>query len=600
MKLPRPVLALWLAVMLVACGGGPFRAAVKRGDQYADNGMWDKAAAEYQAALKLKPGDQEVEIKLRKVALKQSGEHLERGKALMARGEIEAGLAVIQQAAKLAPDNTDAQKALSDANSQVLKKAESLLGTPQSRKAFELTQLVLAGSPNDPRAKEVDEVVRDALAEESYNAAEKFGETGKKGNALIEYAACVTYRPGFKDAKAAIGDVKLALQKELTFFVQLDKFASSSAGEAEIAGKMKPELIGQAFDERIPLRVVGSSPGKDARGVRVAGTLSAYRFGPAKSATRNESCEYIRGYDTVPNPRRADAERQVKYAEQRLSSAEQDVDREQREVDRYQRGVDDAEKELARQEAEADKARAEYDRCMSSSSNSTSSSPCSSEKYRVESEGRDVENNRSRVDSARGYLRSARERVASANERKSSARRDVEDQNRRMREEPPTIQQPHHERENYSVEIRSIDATVTLKLRAETLQDKTTLLNDEVFPQTIKPIVDEGWLARPATCPAQGKRLALPNEATLRGELLKMAIATLREKVSAVYESYRTKFLADARRLEASGAAEDAVESYVRYLLTGIKNIDAADAKQIGEFLRKTRGFGRIDLLGGL
>ena len=141
---------------------------------------------------------------------------------------------------------------------------------------------------------------------------------------------------------------------------------------------------------------------------------------------------------------------------------------------------------------------------------------------------------------------------------------------------------------------------MTLKLRAETLQDKTTLLNDEVFPQAIPPIQDEGWLARPATCPARGKRIALPNEEALRGELVKMTIATLREKVQTMYESYRTKFLADARRLESSGAPEEAVESYVRYLMTGIKNIDPKDGKQIGEFLRKTRGFGRIDLLGGL
>jgi hypothetical protein len=190
--------------------------------------------------------------------------------------------------------------------------------------------------------------------------------------------------------------------------------------------------------------------------------------------------------------------------------------------------------------------------------------------------------------------------VASARERSQSARRDVETQSRRMRDEPATIQEPHHERENYSVEIRSIDATVTLKLRADTLHNKTKLLDDEVFPQTIQPIQDEGWLARPATCPARGKRLSLPNEATLRGELVKMTIATLREKVQTMYESYRTKFLADARRLEASGVPEDAVESYVRYLLTGIKNIDPKDGKQIGEFLRKTRGFGRIDLLGGL
>src|SRR5512132_260874 len=105
----RPVVVLWLAVMLAACGG-PFRDAVKRGDQYEKAGMWDKAAVEYQAALKIKPGDTDVTIKLRQVALKQSGERLARGKALMARGEIEAGLAVIQQAAKLAPDNTDAQR----------------------------------------------------------------------------------------------------------------------------------------------------------------------------------------------------------------------------------------------------------------------------------------------------------------------------------------------------------------------------------------------------------------------------------------------------------------------------------------------------------
>ena len=75
---------------------------------------------------------------------------------------------------------------------------------------------LIAGSPNDPRAKQTDEVVRDALAEQSYRAADTFREAGKRGNALIELAACVTYRPGFRDAKAQIGDVKLALQKELT------------------------------------------------------------------------------------------------------------------------------------------------------------------------------------------------------------------------------------------------------------------------------------------------------------------------------------------------------------------------------------------------
>ena len=595
MALARPFLIVWLAVALLACGGA-FKDAVKRGDKYAAAGLWDKADAEYEAALKIEPGNPDVLIKKKRVAEKRSGEKLARGQALIARGEIEAGLAVIIEAVRISPDNTEAQRALTDANAQALKKAEELLDGPQASKAFDLTQLVLKGSPNDPRAREVDEVVRDRLAEQSYARADTFRENGKRGNALIELAACVTYRADYKDAKAQIGDVKLALQNELTFFVVLDRFA----GDKEIATRVKPELVAQAFDERIPLRVVPAAPAKASRGVRVIGTVSDYRFGPAKVASRNESCEYIRGYDTVPNPARADAERQVASAEQRLAQAEREVDREQDAIDREQRDVDDAEKALLREEQDADRDRDDYERCMSRSSSSTSSSPCSSEKSRLESAQRDVQSKRSRVQSARDDLRRAREALQRANESKARARQDVETQSRRMREEPPTIQQPHHERENYSVEIRSIDAGVVLKLRAETLVDKTTLLNDEVFPQNITPIQDEGWLARPATCPARGKRINLPNEETLRGELVKMTIATLREKVQTMYASYRTKFLVDARRLEASGAPEDAVESYVRYLLTGIKNIDPKDGKQIADFLRKTRGFGRIELLGGL
>ncbi len=591
---------LVLAVTLAACGG-PFKDAMKRGDQYAKAGMWDQAAAEYQNAQKIEPGNTDVQIKLREVAQKRSGERLVRGRALMARGEIEAGLAVLQEAAKLAPDNTDAQRALDEAIVAALKKAEELLDTPDSKKAFDLTQLVLAGSPNDPRGKAMDEKVRDALAEQSYKRAEDFREHGKRGNALIEYAACVTYRPGYRDAKAQIGDVKLALQKELTFYVVLDRFAAGGPGEQDVAGKLKPELVAQAFDDRIPLRVVAALPAKEGRGVRVAGALSGYRFGPARTSSRNEECDYIRGYDTVPNPARADAERDVSNAEQRLAEAEREIDSQQHDMDRYQRDVDDAQKDMARYESDADRARSDYERCQSSaSSSSSSSSPCSSEKSRYDSAQSQVQSQRSRVQSAQSYVTSARDRMRTANDNKTRAREDVERNRERMRREPMTIQVAHHERENYAVEIRSIDATLTLKLRAEALADKTTLLDDETFPQVIRPIQDEGWLARPATCPQQGKSIRLPNEAALRGELVKMTIATLREKVQAMYESYRTKFLADARRQEASGVPEDAVESYVRYLLTGIRNIDPKDGKQIGEFLRKTRGFGRIDLLGGL
>jgi tetratricopeptide (TPR) repeat protein len=592
------LLAVCLA--LAACGGA-FKDAVNRGDQFAQAGMWDKAAVEYQGALKLEPDNTDVQIKLRAAMQKQSGERLVRGKALMARGEIEAGLAVIQEAAKLDAQSTEAQRALDDANQAALRKAEELLGTAEAAKAFDLTQLVLAGSPHDPRAKSMDDRVRDALAEQSYAQAEQFMEQGKRGNALIAYAAAVTYRPGFKDAKAQIGDVKQLLQKELTFYVVLDRFAATSSGEQDLATRMKPELIAQAFDERLPLRIVTAPPGKDGRGVHVAGALLSYRFGPQRVASRMDECQYIKGYDTVPNPEYANAERELGNAEQGMNRAEREIDSIQRDVDRAQHEVDDQQKEQARHEADSDRARADYDRCTSSSSSSTSSStPCSSEKSRYESAQSSLSSQRNRVQSAQSSLSSVRERMRSANESKIRERQSAEESRRRLREIPPTVKKEHYERENYGVEIRTIDASVTLRLHAEGLQDKAALLADEQFPQVIQPISDDGWLARPATCPQSGKPIRLPNEEMLRGELVKMTIATLRDKVQTMYDSYRTKFLADARRQEAGGVPEDAVESYVRYLLTGIKNIDPKDGKQIGEFLRKTRGFSRIDLLGGL
>jgi len=145
----RPLLSLCLAVALAACGSA-FKDAVNRGDQFAQAAMWDKAATEYQSALKLEPDNTDVQIKLRTAMQKQSGERLVRGKALMARGEIEGGLAVLQEAAKLDPQSTEAQRALDEANQAALRKAEELLATPEATHAFDLTQLVLAGSPNDP------------------------------------------------------------------------------------------------------------------------------------------------------------------------------------------------------------------------------------------------------------------------------------------------------------------------------------------------------------------------------------------------------------------------------------------------------------------
>ncbi len=60
------VLASVLVLGIAACGGA-YGEAVGRGDRFAEAGLWDKAALEYEAAIKLDPDDPEAVIKLKEI-----------------------------------------------------------------------------------------------------------------------------------------------------------------------------------------------------------------------------------------------------------------------------------------------------------------------------------------------------------------------------------------------------------------------------------------------------------------------------------------------------------------------------------------------------
>jgi len=593
-------------VALTACGGAA-GAALDRGDEYAEAGMWDKAAAEYEQALRLDPSNTDAAIKLKQVRAKMSAERLARGRSLIQRGEIEAGLAAIQEAARLDPDSTEAQKALTDANAAALKRAEELLAGPDPSRALAVTTLVLKGSPNDPRAREVDGRVRDTLAERAYGRADEFAAAGKRGNALVEYAAAETYRPDYRDAKLRIGELKLALRKELTFFVVLEPFAGDPRAP-DMAATLSPDLLAQSFDERLPLRVQRDAPrGEKAgplRGVRLTGRFDGYAFDPRKD-TEPRTCQYVCRTEMRPNPDHDSAEQAVARAERSLAQSEEEVARYQKDVDRYQKEVDDVMKDVTRAEQDVDKARADYEKCrdrqQNGSGSSSSSNPCSSEESRYQSEQSDLESARRRLESPQGWLSSARDSLARSSESRNNSRRDKDRELERMRTTPRQIEVPVNCDYNYNVAVHTLKAGVTVRISVESLQERTKVLDNEPFQYAVQHR-DETFPAQPGRCAevAQGKRLKLPSEKAIRQALVNKAIAGIREKVLGTYDRYRQRFLADARREEAAGLAEEAVEAYVRYVLTGAKSIDPKDGKQIADFLARTRGFGKLDQLGSL
>ncbi len=594
----RTLFSLFFALWLAGCGGA-YGEAIARGDKFAEGGMWDKAAAEYEAATKLDPSDPEAQIKLKEARRKQAGERLERGRALLRRGEIAAGLAVIQEAAALDPESTEAQKALTDANDAALDEAEKLIDGGDGKKAFELTSLVLEASPRDPRARKVDGKVRDKLAEESYARAESFLAKKKTGNALIELAACLLYRPDFRDAKVRVGEVKQGLVTELMFHVVLDKFGDGGGGNREMAVTLTPELLARSFDERLPLRVVKELPKavEAPRGVRVTGKFDGYSFAHTQNRV-GRSCDYVCGTDTKENPAYAGAERSVADAERRLAQAEESVSREQREVDRYQKDVDRYQVDVDKAQVELDKARAELDRCRGSHPEPNA---CSSEQSRVDSKLSSLNTARNYLDSPKRSLESARDRMSNATDSRDNARRDKERATESMRTTPRTIEVERFCAHNYDVQVHEVAASVTVTLHIDNLLDKSTVLADQPFPFRVAQ-KDETFPAQKGRCAevASGDPLDLPDEKAVKQELVTQTIGGVREKVMGTYDRYRQRFLADARREEASGLADEAVEAYVRYVLLGPKGLDPKDSAQIGDFLSKTRGFGKVSTLGEL
>jgi len=598
-------LQVLLLAGLAACGGAS-GAAMDRGDKFAEAGLWDKAAAEYEQALKLDPSNTDAQIKLKQVRGKMSAERLVRGRSLMQRGEIESGLAAIQEAARLDPESAEAQKALTDANAAALARAEELLAGPDPTRALAITTLVLKASPADPRAREVDGRVRDALAERAYARAEEFAAGGKRGNALVEYAAAETYRPDYKDARLHIGELKLALRKELTFFVVLEPFAADPRAP-DLSATLSPDLLAQSFDERLPLRVQRDTPrGKEAsaaRGVRLSGRFDGYAYDPRRE-NEQRTCQYVCRTEMRPNPEHDRAEQGVASAERSLAQAEEEVARYQKDVDRYQHDVDEIMKEVTKQEQEVDHARTEYEKCRDraqSGSGSTSSSPCSSEESRYRSEQSDLDSVRRRLESPQGWLSSSRDQLARASESRNNSRRDKDRELENMRTTPRNIEVPISCDYNYNVAVHTLKAGVTVRISVENLAERTKVLDNEPFQYAVQHR-DETFPAQPGRCAevAEGKRLKLPSEKAIRQALVNKAIAGIREKVLGTYDRYRQRFLADARREEAAGLAEEAVEAYVRYVLTGVKSIDPKDQKQIADFLARTRGFGKLDQLGSL
>ncbi len=588
-------IALFLVALALLSCGGAYAEAIARGDKFAEAGQWDEAAAAYEQAAKLDPKDPEARIRLKEVRRKQAAERLQRAAALEQRGELKKALVLIQEAVRFDSESVDGQRALTRVTAAVLEKAEKLFEDGKLRKAFELTTLVLKGSKNHPRARELDDRVRSALAERSYKRAQKFMNKDKLGNALVELAACMTYRPDYPDAKLHFGQVKLELEQQLRFIVVLDRF-SGKGKNATLTKGLNPDMLQQAIDERLLLSVVATKP-KDEEGlhgVAVTGEFADYGFDhKKKSITRH--CDYVCGKTYKPNPRIQQLRSDLARLEQTLSGADGDISRKEKDLSRAQQQQSKEEAETQKRQGDADQARNRLEQCRAKAS-PDDSSPCSSEESNLRSKQGWVDSARNRVESARSQADRLRNDVQSARDRRDSARQSRDQKNSDLLNTPEQIAVDKYCAHNYRVEQHGVTAKVTLKLTIAELADDKAIVADQPFKYGSQA-ADETFPAQAGRCAevAGGDALKLPSEVDMRKDLMTKVVRDLRSKIMASYDAYRRGFLAAARRDEAAGLTDQATESYVRYVLTGPHAL--ADKEKLAAFFSRTKGIGKLDAL---
>lgn len=588
--------SLLLALALLACGGA-YSKAVERGDRYAAAGQWEQAEAEYRRAIALDPDDPEAIIRLEKLKERRSQELLERARAFAARGETERALKLVSEAARLRPDDAAIQKELSRLAAELVGRAEALLAGDKAEEAFTLAAAVLEAAPRHPRARRVDREAREVLAAAAFERAGRFSDEELPGNAMLELARALWYRPRFAEARLELGRIKLALEQELAFVVGLEPFAGDRRSRF-LAHALTPAVLGQAIDQRLLVRVAGAEAGGEAGvGVLVGGLFTGYTHQRDRHSEQR-SCDYVCGTDSKPNPRRREVEMALGQSEQSLARAESEVSRHETDVARHESQVADKQKKVDSEQADLDRAQQRYDQCMERAK-PEESSPCWSEKSSLDSARRDLESARSAMRWPRDDLERGRRSLGSARESRDRARRDVEDRRRVLRETPAMIEVPRYCGFDYAIAVHEVAASVTMSLSIARRHDQVSVVKGEPFRYDVRQ-KDVSFPAHPGRCAevAGGDPLRLPGENDLRRELLGKVVADVRAKVMASYDAYRARFLAVARKHESGGMTEAAIEAYVRYVLTGPHQLEGAEAIQ--RFLEKARGFGDLEAFGNL
>lgn len=589
-------LAPLVLVFAIGCGGA-FGRSIKRGDELAAQGQWDAAAAEYENAVRLKPNDGEAQAKLAHVRRRQAADRVVRGNALLAQGDFLGALRLGVEAKRFDPQNTSAQKLFEAAAGRALDRAEQHLSANEDHKALELTTLVLEGAPEDARARSLDDKAREKLATAAYERADALAKKGKKGNALLELSLAQLYRPSFRDAGARMDRLKQEIRDEVTFYAVVGRFGGDPRA-GEIARELSPELLGQGIDPGLPLRIVAQAPGRGARGVKIGGKLEGYSLTRTQTPSARQ-CNYVCGRSTVQNQDYQQSAAAVNDLRTSNAQLDREVEAAGADVERHRREVENVQRDVDRAREDADRYRGDLERCQQRAPGDPAT--CAGETRRLEDAQRRLGGAEQRLARPQKRLDEASARLADAEQRREAARNGLASEEQRLAGTPQTTEVETQCTHAYNVVTHAVNAAITVKVSSEGIGDGAGGLDGAPLAFTSGK-QDETFPAQPGRCAEvqAGDPLELPSDRDIKHDLSVQAIGAIRERIVGAFEQHRMRYLSDGRREEAGGVREEAVESYVRFLLASPDAKAEADKERIRKFLVEARGITPVALRSAL
>lgn len=588
--LRRLALAAFLGCALLVLGcQSAFRDAMKRGDDLASVGQWDRAAAAYEEATRLDPDDDDARAALGLARRQQSAIRVARGYQLLRSGNARDALAPFVEAVKLDPRSLIARQGLEQAKAKVLSDAQSALAEGRLKQAYELSRTYLLVDPSHGEARSIEATARQLIAQAALERGKALESTGAHSLALVDHGEALQYDPQLEEARTRVVSLRRVLRDQVTYYVALRNFDGDASAD-DLGLDVDAAVLGAGLDPALPLRVVDQLPkGKSQQyqGLRLGGVFRGYAY-ERTSSRSSRSCGYICGKDMVTNPAYATAEVDMRTSRAALTSAEGRLTTARSALLPAERARDAAAASLAQKQAQASRAAQDLTRCRAQPGGQPGA--CGAEEQR---KTRADEDERHAVDDARRAATAAdgaKRELSDAESDVSLKRVDAQTKRHAFDRTSPRIEVDRHCTHSYAVDTVLATGEIECQLRGEGLYDTDARLNQAVTGRITRQ--DETFAAQAGVCAevASGDPLTVPSPAEVRKLVVASAVAATQREILSAFDRYREQYLTRARAAAVDRRDAEAADGYVRYLFSLGWNDGAEKTQQAVSELARAKG----------